>query len=223
MDNISVIKLKAVAKERGIKGYCKLKKAELIQKFDAHPDVNEQVLIPRLEMPINVTRSVNTSPILDEPIVDDNTPVLRPTPKFISKRMQYINDFGNWLLDYIPPKLKMVDEALESFTNLFQKLYDKRDTSFQLKESNAALKKFAIQHRVDGKDGSDPDLFLVNAKQSITNLLINRRPYKDKLILSCMMEKVALKGGEVIAKEAAFHSKTVVNLDITNSNKLFSK
>ena len=38
-----------------------------------------------------------------------------------------------------------------------------------------------------------------------------------------MMEKVDLKGGEVIAKEAAFHSKTEVNLESTDSNELFSK
>ena len=38
-----------------------------------------------------------------------------------------------------------------------------------------------------------------------------------------MMEKVDLKSGEVIAKEAAFHSKTEVNLESTHSNELFSK
>ena len=38
-----------------------------------------------------------------------------------------------------------------------------------------------------------------------------------------MMEKVELKSEEVIAKEAAFHSKTEVNLETTNSNELFSK
>ena len=38
-----------------------------------------------------------------------------------------------------------------------------------------------------------------------------------------MMEKVDLKGGEVIAKEAAFHSKTEVNLESNNSIQLFSK
>ena len=38
-----------------------------------------------------------------------------------------------------------------------------------------------------------------------------------------MMEKDDLKSGEVIAKEAAFHSKTEVNLESTNSNELFSK
>ena len=38
-----------------------------------------------------------------------------------------------------------------------------------------------------------------------------------------MMEKVDLKSGEVIAKEAAFHSKAEVNLECTNFNELFSK
>ena len=38
-----------------------------------------------------------------------------------------------------------------------------------------------------------------------------------------MMEKVNLKSGEVIAKGAAFHSKTEVNLESTDSNELFSK
>ena len=37
------------------------------------------------------------------------------------------------------------------------------------------------------------------------------------------MEKVDLKSGEVIAKEAAFHSETIVNLESTNSNEFFSK
>ena len=83
------------------------------------------------------------------------------------------------------------------------------------------MKKLAIQYRVDGNDWIDPDLFLVNAKQSIINLLIDRRQTKVKLILSCMMEKVDLKSGEVIVKEAAFHSKTEVSLESTNSNELF--
>ena len=38
-----------------------------------------------------------------------------------------------------------------------------------------------------------------------------------------MMQKVDLKSGEVIVKEAVFHSKTDVNLESTNSNELFSK
>ena len=38
-----------------------------------------------------------------------------------------------------------------------------------------------------------------------------------------MMEKIDLKIGELMAKDAAFHSKTEVNLKSTNSNELFRK
>ena len=85
------------------------------------------------------------------------------------------------------------------------------------------MKNFAIQYRIDGSNGYDPESFLLNSKQPITNFMINTQQTKVKLILSCMMEKVDLKSGEVIAKEATFHSKTEVNLEITNSNELFSK
>ena len=37
------------------------------------------------------------------------------------------------------------------------------------------------------------------------------------------MEKVDLKSGEVIVKEATFNSKTEVNLESTNTNELFLK
>ena len=115
LDNITVIKLKALAKQRGIKGYYKIRKAELIKKLEAHSDINEQVLIRGLEIPRNTTRSVNTRTILGHPILNDNTPVLQSTLKFIAKSMRKIKDFGNWLLDYIPPKPNVVNEALESF------------------------------------------------------------------------------------------------------------
>ena len=133
----------------------------MILKLEAHPDANEQVLIPELEIPRNTTRLVNTSAILDDPILDDKTSVWQPTPNFIANSIQKIKDFGNWLLDYLLPKPKVVDEALESSKNLIKKIYNKRDTSFQLKKSKCALKMFAIQYRIDGKDWIDRDLFLV--------------------------------------------------------------
>ena len=41
--SITVIKLKALAKQRGIKGYYKFRKADVIQKLEAHPDINEEI------------------------------------------------------------------------------------------------------------------------------------------------------------------------------------
>ena len=94
---------------------------------------------------------------------------------------------------------------------------------FQPPQTKSALKNFAIQYLIKGSNGYHPESFLLNSKQPITNLMINTRQTKVKLILSCMMEKVDLKSGEVIAKEAAFHLKTEVNLESTDSNELFSK
>ena len=72
----------------------------------------------------------------------------------------------------------MVDQTPESFKNLIKKWYNKIDTSFLLNELKSALKKFAIQYRIDGKYWVDPDLFLVSAKPFITNLVINTRKTK---------------------------------------------
>ena len=100
-------------------------------------------------------------------------------------------------------------------------MYKKRSTLFQPTLSKSALKNFAIQYQIKGSNGYDSESFLLNSKLPITKLVINTRQPKIKLILSCMMEKVDLKSREVIAKEAAFHSKTEVNLESTNSNELF--
>ena len=87
----------------------------------------------------------------------------------------------------------MVDEALESFKNLIKKLYNKRDTSFQIERVKICVKKFVIQYGIKGLNEYDPKSFLLNSKLPITNLMINTRQTKVKLILSCMMEKVDLK------------------------------
>ena len=75
-------------------------KAELIKKLVAHPKVNEQVLTSGLEIPRNTTIPINTSAILDDqildnPILDDNTPVLQRTSKFVARSMQKIKYIGN--------------------------------------------------------------------------------------------------------------------------------
>ena len=62
MDNHTVVQLKAIAKERGIRGYYKPRKAELIHALEAARLVEHK------------------SNILDESIPNDPTPVLQPTP-----------------------------------------------------------------------------------------------------------------------------------------------
>ena len=62
MNNHTVVQLKAIAKERRIRGYYKLRKAELTYALEAVRLVEQK------------------SNIIDEPILKDPTPVLQPTP-----------------------------------------------------------------------------------------------------------------------------------------------
>ena len=62
MKNHTVVQLEAIAKERGIRGYYKLRKAELVHALEATKLVEQK------------------SNIVDEPIPNDLTPVLQPTP-----------------------------------------------------------------------------------------------------------------------------------------------
>ena len=62
MDNYAVMQLKAIAKERGIRGYYKLRKVELIHAMEVARLLEQK------------------SNIIDESIPNDPTPVLQPTP-----------------------------------------------------------------------------------------------------------------------------------------------
>ena len=63
---------------------------------------------------------INSEKLSSYTTLDDNTPVLKPTQKFIAKSKQKIKDCLNWLLDDMLPKPKVVDETLESFKNLIK-------------------------------------------------------------------------------------------------------
>ena len=62
MENHTIVQLKAIAKERGIKGYYKIRKAELIHALEATRLVEQK------------------SNIFDEQIPNEPTPILQPTP-----------------------------------------------------------------------------------------------------------------------------------------------
>ena len=76
MDNYKVVQLKSIAKERGVRGYYKLRKTELIHAFEAARLVEQK------------------SNIFDEFIPNDHTLVLQPTPwrpsNYTTKDKQYI-------------------------------------------------------------------------------------------------------------------------------------
>ena len=46
---------------------------------------------------------------------------MQKTKNFFPMGMQKIQNFGEWLLNYIPPKPEVVDTVLESFKNKIKK------------------------------------------------------------------------------------------------------
>ena len=80
MENLAVAQLRAIAKERGIRGYYKLRKAELIHALEATKLVEQK------------------RNIFDELIPNDPTPVLQPKPwrpsNIALKNKQNIKNFA---------------------------------------------------------------------------------------------------------------------------------
>ena len=72
---------------------------------------------------------------------------MQKTKNFFTMGMQKTTDFGEWLLNYIPPKPKVVDKVLESFKSKVKKIYEKRDRLFQSTQTKSALRilRFSIE------------------------------------------------------------------------------
>ena len=77
MENHTVMQLKAIAKERGVTGYYKLRRAELIHVLEAARLVEQK------------------SNIFDEPIPNDPTPVLQPTPWRPSNVSTFVKEYDD--------------------------------------------------------------------------------------------------------------------------------
>ena len=73
MNNHTVVQLKAIVKERGIRGYYKLRKAELIHALEVARLLEQKSNIFDESVPNDPT------PVF-ESISNDPTPVLQPTP-----------------------------------------------------------------------------------------------------------------------------------------------
>ena len=92
----AIVQLKVIAKERGIRGYYKLRKVELIHALEVARLIEQKSII------------------FDESIPNVPPPILQQTtwrPSNIALKVkqnikQNIKDVGQWLLNYIPPKPK---------------------------------------------------------------------------------------------------------------------
>ena len=128
-----------------------------------------------------------------------------------------VTDFGNWINGYVGPE--QTPKVLREIVEHVRSNYPPRQ-SFEVRESNSALRNFARVYTIDGMTGIDARSFLGNARENITSVLRNNRRTKVKLILKCYMEKTSILG-EIIIQPFAFHSEIKVNLDGTDKEELY--
>ena len=135
-------------------------------------------------------------------------------PESIQRRL---TNFGNWLTGYIEPEQTSV--VVSEIVEHVRRNYPPRE-SFEVRESNSALRNFARVYTICGIEGYDARRFLDGARENITRVLRNNRGTKVKLILKCIMERPSTIG-ETVIKPADFHSDIGVNLDGTDERELY--
>ena len=92
--------------------------------------------------------------------------------------------------------------------------------SFEVVESNSALREFARVYTIDGIEGYDGRSFLDGARENMTRVLRDNQRTKVKLIFKCIMES-SISPEEMVVKPADFHSRIEVNLDGTDEKNLY--
>ena len=89
--------------------------------------------------------------LLDEDIPqiglkDPMQPVQTPFPKAVSKPLEKLKQFGEWLFSYIPPKTKVLDAIFNALNQKVMSLYKK---SFKVIEYEYALRGFTTKYTIE--------------------------------------------------------------------------
>ena len=129
-------------------------------------------------------------------------------PESVQRRVKY---FVNWLTGHVEP---------EQITHVLNEIVEHVRQSFEVRESNSALRNFTRVYIIDGIEGFDAQSFLDGARENMMRVLRNNRRTKVKLILKCIMEKGIIPE-EIRIKPADFHSNIEVNLDGTDEDDLY--
>ena len=142
-----------------------------------------------------------------------------------SKVRLKLNAFADWMINFITPREKKpVNERLESLKTEVSNIFSKTDKpQFQIRETATAIKGFAKQYTIGGIDGIDAVSFLGAVEPQVVSLLSQNRQTKANLILTCTMERVDIKTGEVNSDDIPIRTRTEVILDATDVNEIYDR
>ena len=166
MHRNTVVQLKSMAKERGLNGYSRLRKDDLIQFInDAGRSAATCVSYPLRPIPAprTLVKPIPAPRTLVKPIPAPRTLVKPiPTPR-ISRIMTAINIYVKPTLigikkafDWVPKQaLNLNSYITKNLNDLigWAKRPSQRKQLYELKESKSALRKFTMQYVIEGRAG----------------------------------------------------------------------
>ena len=129
-----------------------------------------------------------------------------------------LTDLGNLIINRVRPDQRF--QALDEIVEHVRANYPPRP-SFEVRESDSALREFARVYTIEGIEGYDARSFLDSARENITRILRNNRRTKVKLILKCYIKKLTIIEQFAIVP-ANFHSRKHVNLDGTDEDNIYT-
>ena len=220
MENLKVKELKDLAKERGIKGYYRMRKAELIEALTPVGDP------PQLQN------------IMDQPIPEIDIPILEPSkPANLSKVSQLknlasnaakpvkreINKFADWIISKVPePIKKTVNERVDSLKERVNRIFKRYDNLLTPREHKTAIKGYFKTFRVNGIDGMDEKTFMNNVKPRVIDLIKSKGSIKVKLILTVRFTKENPATGNIDINVYSFASKMEIVTESTDLSDLYN-
>ena len=199
-ERMTIPVLKNLEKQRGLRGYSRLNKSQLLRRLREHGST----ILDR----DNDTRMTNVPFLTPTPYAPTQA-----TPTLSSNAVENLLDY----LDKIPKRLSYRSAPeLKKLRKEIDEIYE-QIRSFEVRESNSALKKFAKVYTINGMENYDPRTFLYYTRKNMVEILRNNRATKVKLILYCdMIHRI-----KNIIREFAFHSDVEVNLEGTDEDDIY--
>ena len=217
MENLKVKDLKALARKKGIKGYYRMRKAELIQVLTPVGDPSQ--------------------PIIDQPIPEINIPILTPSkPANPSKVSQLknlaskaakpvkreINKFADWIISQVPePIKKTVNKRVDSLKEKVNGIFRRYD-NLTPKEYKTAIKGYFKTFRVNGVEGMDEKMFINSVKPKFLNLIKSKGSIKVKLILTVRFIKENPATGNIDINICYFPTDPVIITEATDISNIYN-